>query len=220
MFAFLKNSTEFMREFAGRLVSGRDSGALADAASLCYFARTRAAYVTQKKLYEYVKARMGTSYPRNFENDDFIASMNIAKMHVFAAGLADMTMFAVANGTDRTSLSDDDRAVIARQCYVAGLNENDDGNVVPEHRDEWMAALDDRMGGAVWRVTGADEHHFTQSPKALVKWAPITDSLKKYDVDIVENSIRFAWQEVRSDFFKRVDPQAIAASWLNSGDNR
>lgn len=220
MFALLKNSAEFMREFAGRLVSGRDSGPLTDVEGVFHFARSRAAFVTQKKLYEYVKTRMGTSYPRNFADDDFIASMNIAKMHVFAAGLADMTMFVVANTTDGTQLSDAARADIARRCFTAGLDENDDGNVVPECRGEWMKTLEARMSGAAWRVTGANESHFTQSPKALVKWAPIADKLKKYDADIVENSIRFAWQEVRSEFFRRIERDAFAASWLNGGEGR
>lgn len=217
MFGLLRGSAEYVRDFASRFAVRRESGPLASVYDVEYFARTRAAFVTQKKLYEYVKTRMGTSYPRNFENDDFIASMNVAKMHVFAAGLADMTMFAVANATQGTDLDDRARCAIARECYIAGLDENDDAGVVPAHRDGWMNALEQRMSGAVWRLTGADERHFTQSPKALVKWAPISDSLKKYDVDIVENSIRFAWQEVRGDFLRRIDPPAVAASWRAGG---
>ncbi|MCC0015756.1 MAG: hypothetical protein H6878_05545 [Rhodobiaceae bacterium] len=176
------------------------------------FAHTRTAFVTQKKLYEYVKTRMGTSYPRHFEDDDFIASMNVAKMHVYAAGLMDMTMFAVANAAVREAFTDDGRSALARRCFALGLDANDDGDVVPANRAQWCEDLEARMTGAVWRNTGANEHHFQASPKALVAWAPIADELKRYDADIVENSIRFAWQAVRSEFFERIDADSIANS--------
>ncbi|EIM73317.1 hypothetical protein A33O_16150 [Nitratireductor aquibiodomus RA22] len=39
---------------------------------------------------------MGTRYPSMFEDDVFIGSINIAKLHVFAACLSDLTIHAVA----------------------------------------------------------------------------------------------------------------------------
>ena len=41
---------------------------------------------------------------------------------------------------------------------------------------------------------------FSHSPKSLVRWAPISDEFKKLDQDIAENSVTFAWIEIRKEF--------------------
>ena len=52
-----------------------------------------------------------------------------------------------------------------------------------------------------------------ESPAALVRWAPIADKLKKFDSEIVENSVKFAWRDIREQFNKRLDAAAVAADW-------
>jgi len=41
---------------------------------------------------------------------------------------------------------------------------------------------------------------FVESPRSLTRWAPIADDLKKRDREIAENSVSFAWIEVRKEF--------------------
>lgn len=213
MSSLLKAGAELLRDMTARMKLRRETQPLQSVEDICDFAATRSAFVTQKKLYEYVKTRMGMSYPRHFEDDAFIDSMNIAKMHVYAAGLRDMAVFCVANATAQADIADDGRARFARTVFAHGLDANDDGAVVPQNRELWAGELETRMRGAVWRQTGANENHFFQSQKALVEWAPISDKLKKFDEEIVENSIRFAWQAVRQEFFSRIDTSAVSQSW-------
>ena len=75
---------------------GRHRGKISTIAQLCDFIATRAAFVSQKKLYGYVQTRMGMDYAKNFQDEVFLASLNIAKMHVFAACLSDLAIYAVA----------------------------------------------------------------------------------------------------------------------------
>ena len=43
------------------------------------FIQTKSAWVSQVTLYSYLKTRMGTRYVLHFENDVFMASVNLAK---------------------------------------------------------------------------------------------------------------------------------------------
>ena len=69
-----------------------------------------------------------------------------------------------------------------------------------------------RLSLCEWNDFGDEEAPFTESPDALVKWAPIADELKQLDEEIVRNSVRFRWQEVRRDLRARLDAQALVAS--------
>ena len=42
-----------------------------------------------------------------------------------------------------------------------------------------------------------------------MRWAPVKDELKELDEEIVRNSVRFRWQEVRRDFARHVDYRAL-----------
>ena len=47
------------------------------------FIQSKSAWVTQVTLYGYLKTRMGTRYVLHFENDKFMASVNLAKFTDF-----------------------------------------------------------------------------------------------------------------------------------------
>ena len=51
------------------------------------FIQTKSAWVTQVTLYGYLKTRMGTRYVLHFENDEFMASVNLAKWNIYAMAL-------------------------------------------------------------------------------------------------------------------------------------
>jgi hypothetical protein len=63
----------------------------------------------------------------------------------------------------------------------------------------------DRVARTDWLAVGNDEAAFTESPAGLVRWAPVMDELKELDEEIVLNSVRFRWQEVRRDFARDLD---------------
>ena len=51
------------------------------------FIQQKSAWVTQVTLYSYLKTRMGTRYVLHFENDKFMASVNLAKWNMYALSL-------------------------------------------------------------------------------------------------------------------------------------
>ena len=57
------------------------------------FIQTKSAWVAQVTLYGYLKTRMGTRYVLHFENDKFMASVNVAKWNIYSVALQDLTFF-------------------------------------------------------------------------------------------------------------------------------
>lgn len=54
-----------------------------------------------------------------------------------------------------------------------------------------------RITGCDWASVKDDESAFSSSPVALIEWAPVVDEFKREDDEIVRNSVRFRWIEVR-----------------------
>lgn len=200
----------FWRDVASLLGLGADRAPIDSVARLEEFVATRAAYLAQKTLYGYVKTRMGTRYVAMFENDAMRASLNIAKVHVFAACLSDLTVYAVARSLETEDAAA--RQALAQRCYAAGLEKN--RNAAPEQ----FSATDaiEEFGRRLAQIDWGDAREpeiFTLSPKALMKWAPIADNLKRLDREVVENSVKFAWRAIREQFQKRIDAAAVSADW-------
>ena len=57
------------------------------------FIQTKSAWVSQVTLYGYLKTRMGTRYVLHFDNDVFMASLDIAKWNIYSVALQDLTLF-------------------------------------------------------------------------------------------------------------------------------
>jgi hypothetical protein len=212
--SILEKAGRFWLELSSRLGTRRDATPIDSVAKLRNFVGTHSAYVAQKTLYGYVKARMGTRYPRMFEDDAIIASIDIAKQQVFAACLSDLTIYAVATALHDQPVGDAARRELSQRCYQAALHEHD---VKPSERwsaQDCIAEFERRIDGTDWRFGARQPENFTHSPGALVRWAPIADELKRFDTEIVENSIKFAWREVREQFRNRIDGNAVCADWL------
>ena len=156
-------------------------------AALEKFVSTRAAFVAQKTLYGYVKTRMGTRYVAMFEDKAMVASLNIAKMHVFAACLSDLSIYAVATAAYGHAVPNDSSRELARRCYAAGLRDNSADAPAEFSAQECIDEFDRRLSETDWQHGARQPENFTQSPASLVRWAPIADKLKKFDSEIIEN---------------------------------
>lgn len=203
-------------EFFPRISMKRDAGPIDSVERVCEFARTRAAFVAQKKLFGYVKERMGMTYAKAFQNDEMAQSLTIATFEIYAACLSDLSVYCVANAAAGDAFSNGDREAMAGRAFREGLEANTSPGRGAEKREVWTAAFDDRLSKTFWTPPGEGESRFTESGPALVRWAPIAERLKTHDEEIVLNSIKFAWVEVRKDFLARLDRDAVARDWLAS----
>ena len=211
--SLLTKILDFLPQFVARLRIRRDSGPIDSVDALSTFVSTRSAFVAQKTLYGYLKTRMGTRYPSMFEDDVIISSINIAKMHVFAACLSDLAIFAAFRALHSETTDESAYRDLALRCFRRGLTDNEEQALSIERFSPVEAQTDfeRRLAFHDWGSSLPAPELFTASPAALFDWAPIAPQLKRDDKEIVQNSIKFTWRDVRVQLDKRVDPVAIAA---------
>jgi len=194
-----------------RAIMPRRSITVGDPAGLRDFLQTRSSYVAQTSLYGYLRTRAGTRFPMLFENDDFVRSVNIAKWHVWLACLSDLSVFAggliLRRGAARSEAVGAMLVASFDAILAATGTPPDAGAEFGAHAQRVRA----RLALCDWTAVTDDATPFSESEQALVYWAPIADELKRHDVQIVRNSIRFLWQEVRRDLRRVLDAAALLA---------
>jgi hypothetical protein len=187
------------------------TGRISTVADMREFTATRAAFVSQKTLYGYVQTRMGMEYSKAFQEKVFAQSLNIAKMHVFAACLSDLVIYAVAEALADARFDDETRCAVARHCFRSAIDENVKFAPTLHWASDAIGEFDARLVDTIWDIGALMPENFTRSPLALVRWSPIAPELKRHDTEIVENSIKFTWLGVREDYRRRLDRDAIAS---------
>ncbi len=217
MTALIDRASTLVREFAARFVARRDAEPIDTVSAIADYTRSRAAFIAQKKLYGYLKTRMGTQWPVMFEDEIFVGSINVAKAHVFAACLADLSIFSAASAGQGNRLDRAERIALATHIHVEGIAANDAAWPDGIDGDEWRLSFARRAEDVNWENIVASGDCFTESPQALVKWAPIAPELKKYDAEIVRNSMKYAWIEIREKLRERLVAEAVAADWKAGG---
>ena len=173
------------------------------------FLQTRASHIAQMTLYGYLRTRAGTRFPELFDNDAFNVSMNIAKWHVWLACLSDLAVHTGGLLRRNSHATAEDVGALMRRLVEDLLQETG----TPAEAGPEFAAHAQRVRARLalcdWRATDDEEAAFVESPAALVYWAPIVDDLKALDEEIVRNSVRFRWHEVRRDLSHNLDPAAV-----------
>ena len=184
---------------------------------LADFLRTRSSYVAQTSLYGYLKTRMGTSYRIYFEDDTFSASIRLAAVKLFLSCLADLTVFAAALSERDGGLPPGGAAALASHCFrqaaEQGLADAGAGPVPAET----LERFDLRIRTADWAAAADGRHAFAGSEGDLVRFAPVVDEYKALDREIVTNSIRFRWRDVRDQLRRRIDAPALGGAMRRDG---
>ena len=189
------------------------TGPIDSVEGLTDFVQTRSAYVAQTSLYGYLKNRMGIKYPEMFADETMVASIDLAKWRTYGSCLADLAIFAAASSGTNGRLSEAAQAKLAAHCFHSALEASFDEPTAQDLMDEISRQFQARADGTNWSIAAEGENAFEASPVDLVKHAPIADELKELDVDIVVNSTRFRWRDIRTQLRERLDPAAVSADW-------
>ncbi|HUS54505.1 MAG TPA: hypothetical protein VMY41_10940 [Thermohalobaculum sp.] len=190
-----------------------DTSAIQNIDSLADFIQTRSAYVAQTSLYGYLKTRMGTRFREVFDDDKFLPSINKAKWRTYGACLSDLTVFAAAITGSENRLSDIEVSDLAHRCFSASVQQTFNDAEAADVRAEVVDSFNARIKQTLWPNAAIGENAFTSSPMVLLESAPIADEFKAQDAEIVTNSIRFRWRDIREQLRKRIDCDAICAEW-------
>ena len=204
----LRQRMSVLAEYLGAGAAGRKR-TVADIAALQHFLDTRASHVAQTTLYGYLRTRSGMRFPVLFENDAFVASINHAKWQMWLACLSDLSVFAGGLLAQRSRADSVAAGAAVRRAVEAILERtgtpDDSGPLFAEGAQE----VRDRLVRCDWHALADNESAFTASPQALVRHAPIIPELMALDEEIVRNSVRFRWQEIRRELRATLDADAV-----------
>ena len=217
MLAFLSQFAGILRrlraEGLGVLSERFDRSPIATPAQLSRFARTRAAYVAQVSLYNYLKARMGTQFPRYFQDERFSRAIRAASLKLFAAALRDVVIFAVAHVAREGGGERAESMALADWCHRRALEEGfaEAGDEAPPA--EAYARMEERVARVLWANVAQGDGAFADTLPALLESAPLAQAFLEQDVGLVSRALRFRWADVRAQFRRRADAEAVLAAW-------
>ena len=164
------------------------------------FIQSKSAWVTQVTLYSYLKTRMGTRYVLHFENDKFMASVNLAKWNMYAVALQDLTFFTFSYLKTNLNYQDVDKA---KEIFLKILDDETTNKMPLDIIEEAKKNFNERLQNINWDTYYSDLP-FNPSALSLYKWAPIADELKNLDRKIVLNSVILKWDIVKKEFNERI----------------
>ena len=160
------------------------------------FIQTKSAWVTQVTLYNYLKTRMGTRYVLHFENDEFMASVNLAKWNIYSVALQDLTFFTFSYLKVNFNFQDINKA---KEIFNKILDDEISNKMPRDIIDLARKNFEDRFQNINWDIYYSDLP-FNPSALSLYKWAPIADELKTLDRKIVLNSMILKWDVIKQEF--------------------
>ena len=164
------------------------------------FIQSKSAWVTQVTLYGYLKTRMGTRYVLHFENDEFMASVNLAKWNIYAVALQDLTFFTFSYLKNNSNYQEVEKA---KEIFLKILDDETTNKMPLDIIEEAKKNFNERLQSINWN-TYYNDLPFNPSALSLYKWAPIADELKNLDRKIVLNSVILKWDIVKKEFKERV----------------
>ena len=164
------------------------------------FIQSKSAWVTQVTLYGYLKTRMGTRYVLHFENDEFMASVNLAKWNMYAVALQDLTFFTFSYLKNNSNYQEVEKA---KEIFLKILDDETVNKMPLDIIEEAKKNFNERLQNINWN-TYYNDLPFNPSALSLYKWAPIADELKNLDRKIVLNSVILKWDIVKKEFNERI----------------
>lgn len=160
------------------------------------FIQTKSAWVTQVTLYNYLKTRMGTRYVLHFDNDEFMASVNLAKWNIYSVALQDLTFFTFSYLKVNFNYQDTQQA---KEIFNKILDDETSNKMPLDIIIECKKSFDERLEKINWEIYYKDLP-FNLSALSLYKWAPIAEELKTLDRKIVLNSMILKWDIIKQEF--------------------
>jgi hypothetical protein len=192
----------------------RRKAPIRDGAAIATFVDENAAFLMQKGLYEYSRARAGHYAKVLFGEPEFHAAIEAARWRAYPLGLA-----------------------IVAEAVEGVLSERLDGErgkVLQTLNEQVLAAFDrypppEALGTDEWRNLRSELSRRLQliglhPPKRIIdipeQWArayfdlmPVHEKLRGRDFHTTRNYLRVMLCNIHDEFGKRLDPQAVAASF-------
>ncbi len=186
-----------IRECLGFLSFRILSSPVSDADELADFLIKRSSHVSQVTLYTYLKARMGTDFRRHFEDEVFGKEIRKASLRLFCSCLHDLIVFSTFHiSKDVEYKSDNFHKKICFQIF-----ENTRKKYFEFEKTEFIVDLFEVLSRDLDKFNfdsfDFDKFEFSKSVESAVRFSPVIDDFKNTDGNIIKNSIRMRFFEVK-----------------------
>ena len=166
-----------------------------------HFIQTKSSWVTQVTLYSYLKTRMGTRYVLHFDNDVFMASLDIARWNIYSVALQDLTLFTFSYLKVNFNYQNINQS---KEIFSKILDDEISNKMPLDIIEEAKKTFNERLQNINWEIYYKDLP-FNPSALSLYKWAPIAEELKTLDRKIVLNSMILKWDIIKKEFEKLIE---------------
>jgi hypothetical protein len=198
-----------MRDLIGSFFSPKRSGTWSHGIEVL---RSGGAYLSQGTSYSYLRARTLLAGPRLFSDEDFGFALTICKWEGFGVAVQDLILILESDLRPDLPADVDVRAQGLRKLYTDVL----DTEEMPEHRLEtgWadmIAEFDTRMPPILFAPPRTPDRIATATADRLLAHAPIEDSVREADREMVTNNTAMRFIDFQSKMRQRIDYPAFAA---------
>jgi hypothetical protein len=196
-----------------RLLGRRRSPLVTDGGELADFLAAQTAYVAQRSVIEYCRARTGPNWDKLFLEPAFLERLEVCRWDAYAVVLAEVAELALIR-LRRDGAADP-------ETYLPGLVEAAHAALlrhpVPSHRLSWTDAAEAIEGHLARALLAAPRPvHLLglHSAGIIFDLLPIHADLRQQDREMFQNSVRFAMCRAFDAMTRGFDVPALEASLL------
>jgi hypothetical protein len=176
---------------------------------LADFLAAQTAYVSQRTVLEYCRARTGLNWDKLYREQAFVDSLEVCRWEAYAEVLAEVAELALILLRRQSPVDP--------QLYLPGLASAAHAALlrhpVPGHRNSWdaaFAAVEHHLAQALLATPRAVHLTGVGTADAIFAHLPIHPDLRREDREMFRNSMRFALCRVYDEMTRRFDVAALA----------
>jgi hypothetical protein len=192
-----------------RLLTRKSRPPVATLDELAEFLAAQTAYVSQRTVLEYCRARTGLNWDKLYREQTFVDSLEVCRWEAYAEVLAEVAELALIL-LRRQSPADP-------QAYLPGLAAAAGAALlrhpVPGHRTSWDAAvatIEEHLAQSLLAPPRAVHLAGFGAADAIFAQLPIHPDLRREDREMFRNSVRFALCRAFDEMTRRFDVPTLA----------
>ena len=178
------------------------------------FLDSRAAFLVQKCVFEYSRARAGILWQKLFKEAAFKQAVEESRWRNYPLGLENVTV--TVEHALRPHVCDEERLAMRQGLIAAAANVTDRYPVPAGFEPRFWADARENLAARIDRAGLAPPKPIKDIPKEtmaqFIDAMPIHASLRGHDYVLLQNNVRFNLCRMYEDFIARADMPALAAA--------
>jgi hypothetical protein len=198
-----------------RLLTRKRRPPVATLDGLADFLAAQTAYVSQRTVLEYCRARTGLNWDKLYREQAFVDSLEVCRWEAYAEVLGEVAELALILLRRQSPV--DPQVYLPDMAAAVGAALR--RHPVPGHRTSWdaaSAAIEQHLAQSLLAAPRAVHLAGVGAADAIFAYLPIHPDLRREDREMFRNSVRFALCRVFDEMTRRLDVPALAQSLRGS----